>query len=115
MKKHPEIGKRIIEGISFLEGAIPIIFSHHEKFNGSGYPQGASGQEIPIEARIFSVVDAIDAMISDRPYRKAMPLSKAKEIIADGAGNHFDPEVVEALCRIPEDRLAEIKSGYMGD
>jgi len=110
MKRHPEIGKRMIEGIDFLRGSIPIVFYHHERFDGTGYTQGLKGDGIPIEARIFAVADALDAMISDRPYRKAMPLPQAKEIINNSAGKHFDPSVVEVFCGISDDDLIGIDS-----
>lgn len=109
MKRHPEIGKRMVEGIDFLKGAVPIVFSHHERFDGKGYPQGLAGQDIPVGARIFNIVDALDAMITDRPYRKAMLLSKAKELIVDEAGRQFDPSAVEAFNGISEDALNAIK------
>ena len=70
---HPEIGKQLIEKIPFLHGAVPIVYSHHEKWDGTGYPRGLRGEEIPLGARIFSVVDAFDAITFDRPYSKAIP------------------------------------------
>jgi response regulator RpfG family c-di-GMP phosphodiesterase len=109
MRRHPEIGKRLIENVPFLRGAIPIVFSHHEKWDGSGYPRGLRGEEIPIGARIFSVVDAFDAMTFDRPYSKAVPFEKAYAEIKRCSGTHFDPKVVQCFLRVPEKLLEEIR------
>ena len=95
MRRHPEIGRALIEKIPFLRGAVPIVWSHHEKWDGTGYPRGLKGAEIPLGARIFMVVDAFDAMTFDRPYSKAKPLDVAKAEIRRCAGAHFDPVVVE--------------------
>jgi response regulator RpfG family c-di-GMP phosphodiesterase len=109
MRTHPEIGKRLIERIPFLRGAVPIVWSHHEKWDGSGYPRGLEGGAIPLGARIFSVVDAFDAMTFDRPYSKAVPFEAAKAEIRRCAGSHFDPAVVESFFRVPEGLLEEIR------
>lgn len=109
MRRHPEIGKRLIEGVPFLRGAIPIVYCHHEKWDGSGYPRGLRGKEIPLGARIFSIVDAFDAMTFDRPYSKAIPFDAAYTEIKRCAGAHFDPTVVEAFLRVPESLLEEIR------
>jgi cyclic di-GMP phosphodiesterase len=109
MRTHPEIGKRLIEKIPFLRGALPIVYAHHEKWDGSGYPRGLRGKEIPMGARIFSVVDAFDAMTFDRPYSKAIPFDAATTELKRCAGAHFDPEVVEAFLRVPEALLEEIR------
>jgi len=109
MKTHPEIGKRLIEGIPFLRGAVPIIWSHHEKWDGSGYPRRLAGESIPLGARIFAVVDAFDAMTFDRPYSRAISFEAAKAEIKRCAGAHFDPAVVESFFRVPESLLEEIR------
>ena len=109
MRTHPDIGRRLIEKIPFLRGAIPIVYSHHEKWDGSGYPRGLRGEAIPVGARIFAVVDAFDAMTFDRPYSKAISFEAAKAEIKRCIGTHFDPAVVEAFFRVPEDLLAEIR------
>ena len=114
MKKHPEIGRRMIEGIEFLKGAVPIVYSHHERYDGSGYPQGLKGEEIPIEAKIFAAADALDAMLSDRPYRKGISFQKAKEIILSESGKQFDPKVVAALEKAPEEKLLGELDLYKG-
>jgi response regulator RpfG family c-di-GMP phosphodiesterase len=109
MRRHPEIGKRLIENIPFLQGALPIVYSHHEKWDGSGYPRGLRGKEIPLGARIFCVVDAFDAMTFDRPYSRAIPFDAAYTEIKRCAGTHFDPTVVEAFLRVPEGLLEDIR------
>jgi response regulator RpfG family c-di-GMP phosphodiesterase len=109
MRTHPEIGRRLIEKIPFLRGAVPIVYAHHEKWDGSGYPRGLRGEGIPVGARIFSVVDAFDAMTFDRPYSKAIPFDAAKSELKRCAGAHFDPAVVEAFLRVPESLLEEIR------
>ena len=106
MRRHPIIGRDIIEGIDFLSGSVPIVYSHHESYDGSGYPLGLGDQEIPIDARIFAVADALDAIISHRPYRKARSVAVAKQIIHDDMERQFDPEVVRALMSIPDKEIA---------
>ena len=109
MRRHPEIGRRLIERIPFLRGAVPIVYSHHEKWDGSGYPNALKGDDIPLGARIFAVVDAFDAMTFDRPYSKAVPFEAAKAEIKRCAGTHFDPAVVAAFLQVPESLLDEIR------
>jgi response regulator RpfG family c-di-GMP phosphodiesterase len=109
MRRHPEIGKRLIEGIPFLRGAVPIVYHHHERWDGSGYPAGLRGEEIPLGARIFAVIDAFDAMTYDRPYSRAIPFEAAKAEIRRCSGAHFDPSVVEAFLRVPEAVFEEIR------
>jgi response regulator RpfG family c-di-GMP phosphodiesterase len=109
MRRHPEIAKSLIERIPFLRGAVPVVYHHHERWDGSGYPLGLKGDEIPLGARIFAVVDAFDAMTSDRPYSKAIAFEPAKAEIRRCSGSHFDPEVVEAFFRVPDAVLGEIR------
>lgn len=97
MREHPIVGAHMIEGIPYLAPAIPIVMYHHERWDGSGYPEGLRGGEIPEEARLLAVADTFDAMTSDRPYRKALPISLAYETIISEAGNLFDPGMVEAF------------------
>lgn len=109
MREHINHGLRIIGGIDFLSGAAPVVGEHHEKYNGSGYPSGLRGDKIHINARIFAVADAFDAITSDRPYRRSASYADARtEIIANG-GEHFDPEVVRAFLAVPEAEWSEIR------
>ncbi len=94
MHQHPEIGARIVKGIPFLEDTIPIIRHHHERWNGSGYPHGLAGEDIPITARIFAVADVFDALTSIRPYRKISTNEEAFLYLSQNAGVLFDPQVV---------------------
>lgn len=97
MRKHPEIGRQILSGIEFLKPASEIVFSHEERFDGAGYPRGLREEQIPLGARIFAVMDALDAMAFDRPYRKGMPFEAVVAEIRRGAGAQFDPKVVEVF------------------
>jgi len=99
MKIHPSVGAEILERVSFPYPVVPIVRSHHEKWDGSGYPDGLSGEEIPIGARILSAVDCFDALASDRQYRRALPLNEAIAIVVSQAGSSFDPAVVAVLQR----------------
>jgi len=107
MHLHPDIGARIIEDIPFLQETLPIIRYHHERWDGSGYPVGLSGKDIPLQARIFAVADAFDALISDRPYRERIPVSEARAYIREQAGALFDPEIVSAFERMWEKNKLE--------
>ena len=100
IKKHPQIGVDIIRPIQFLHAIIPLIFYNHERWDGKGYPSGLKGEDIPIGARIIALADVFQALISDRPYRKAYSKSKAIKIIEEGSGTQFDPQVVTALLKI---------------
>lgn len=102
MRKHPELGVKIVEPIGFSSAATDIILSHHERWDGKGYPFGLEREEIPITARAFAVVDAFDAMTSDRPYRSAMPVDSALEVIERHSGTQFDPEVVQVLIDLTD-------------
>ena len=97
MKIHPVVGAEILTRAQFPYPVAPIVRSHHEKWDGSGYPDGLKGPEIPIGARILSAVDCLDALASDRQYRRALPLDKAMEMVAEQASRAFDPEVVRIL------------------
>ena len=99
MKIHPVVGAEILETVNFPYPVVPIVRAHHEKWNGSGYPYGLKGEEIPIGARILSAVDCLDSLASDRQYRRALPLDRAMEHVASLAGIEFDPRVVEVLQR----------------
>ncbi len=114
MKQHPEKGYRILENIRFLKMAREIVMAHQEKFDGTGYPKGSQGEEIPLGARIFSVVDTFDAMTSNRPYRGALSYEKARKELQQFSGTQFDPKVVEAFCNIAPERWAEEREKIHG-
>ena len=97
MKIHPIVGAEILERVNFPYPVVPIVRAHHEKFDGTGYPDGLKGEEIPIGARILSAVDCLDALASDRQYRKALPLEGAPAIVAAESGTSYDPRVVKVL------------------
>lgn len=100
MRKHPESAYELLYPISYLRPALDIPYSHHEKWDGTGYPCGLKAEHIPLAARIFSIVDVWDALCSDRPYRTAWPEEKAREHIREQTGKHFDPKVVEAFLEL---------------
>jgi len=112
MRTHCDIGYQVLERIPFLREASEIVLSHQEKFDGSGYPRNLKGDQIPLGARVFAVADTLDAMISDRPYRKALPLGEAKEEIRRHAGTQFDPRVVEIFDTIPDTVWVELRQNY---
>lgn len=97
IKKHPEIGARIVNEVAFLEDTVEVVLYHHERFDGTGYPEGLKGDEIPLPARIVTIADAIDAMMRDRPYRKAFSQSQIIDELIKGAGTQFDPEIVRLI------------------
>lgn len=97
MEQHPLYAFNLLNPIKYLQQALTIPYSHHEKWDGTGYPQKLKGEEIPIEARIFSVVDVWDALISDRPYRAAWSEEKVKQYLWDNRGTHFEPAIVDAF------------------
>ncbi len=109
MRKHPEIGFNILKGIPFLTVPADIVLSHQEHFDGSGYPRKLCGDRIPIGARIFMVADALDAITSDRPYRRSQTYEAARAEIERCAGSQFDREVVQALLSIPVPELATLR------
>ena len=112
IKAHPVVGERILKPLRFLTRESCAVRSHHERFDGSGYPDGLKGDEIPLVARIVTVADVFDAVTSNRPYRTALPVEAAREEIARGRGTHFDPQVADAFASIPVERLVEITRHY---
>lgn len=120
MRKHPEFGYELLKKIEFLEKSAEIVRTHHERYDGQGYPSGLAGEDIPLGSRIFSVVDALDAMTSQRTYRDAMPFEEALQKVAEASGTQFDPKVVEVFMQIPieewmsiKKRAASASSGYL--
>lgn len=108
MQLHPVLGQNILRNIPFLDGAVQIVLQHHERWDGTGYPYGVRGDEIDLGARIFSVIDAYDAMTSDRVYRKRIPYEDAIKELERCVGTQFDPLVVLAFKRIPYEELDAI-------
>jgi HD-GYP domain-containing protein (c-di-GMP phosphodiesterase class II) len=100
MKRHAFYGYEFLMHIRFLQQALVIPYCHHERWDGTGYPRGLKGEEIPLAARVFAVVDVWDALCSDRPYRKAWPEPDARAHIRALSGAHFDPKVVDVFLRL---------------
>jgi response regulator RpfG family c-di-GMP phosphodiesterase len=109
MRTHCEIGYNMLIRIPFLRDAAEIVLAHQEFYDGSGYPRGLQGDQIPLGARIFTVADSLDAMISDRPYRRALPISHARDEIKRCSGSQFDPNVVSVFLSIPESHWIELR------
>ncbi len=109
MREHCYHGYQMLKKIPFLAEACDIVYSHQEHFNGSGYPRGLKGGEIPLGARIFSVADTLDAIISDRPYRPARTLTEARTEIKAWTGRQFDPEVVEVFSKMPDEIFEDLR------
>jgi HD-GYP domain-containing protein (c-di-GMP phosphodiesterase class II) len=106
MRQHPRLAYNMLSPIAYLHPALDIPYCHHEKWDGSGYPRGLKGDEIPKAARIFAVVDVWDALNSNRPYQAAWTQSKALEYIVSLSGQQFDPRVIEAFLTLINKRLA---------
>jgi len=100
MRQHPIFAYELLRHIKFLEPALNIPYMHHEKWDGTGYPRGLKGEEIPLEARIFALADVWDALTSQRPYRKAMPCEEVIQYIHDQSGSHFDPNLAKRFIRM---------------
>ena len=109
MKRHPDLGWALLQRVDYLRPASSIVLQHQEKWDGTGYPGGLRGDEIVIGARIFHVVDTIDAITSDRPYRRARPFADARAEILRCTGTQFDPRIVEAFAAIPEEDWERIR------
>lgn len=102
IERHPQDAYKMLNRIGYLESALEIPYCHHEKWNGTGYPRGLKGSQIPLSARIFSVADVWDALTNDRPYRKAMPRADVLQLLRSERGQHFDPRVVDEFLRMME-------------
>lgn len=112
MRSHPAIGYRLLAAFPELSNEAAIVYSHHEEYAGSGYPQGLRGDDIPYAARLFSIVDTFDAITSDRPYRPAQSIEQAREEIVRMSGRQFDPKLVPKFLEIPIAGLEEIRKRY---
>ena len=107
MEQHPIYAKQMLSQISFLQSSIDVVYSHHERWDGNGYPDGLKGEQIPLAARIFAVVDQWDALRSDRPYRKAWPIEKALAYLRDNTGSLYDPSIVDVFLTLISDKARE--------
>ena len=99
MRQHPQLAYDMLEPIAYLRDALNIPHCHHEKWDGTGYPRGLLGTQIPLEARLFAIVDVWDAITTDRPYRRSWPRKKALEYIREQSGKYFDPQLVEMFLK----------------
>ena len=111
MQEHAYLGYQMLKKIPFLAEASEIVYSHQEKFDGTGYPRGLKGEQIPLGARIFSIADTLDAMTSDRPYRPRQSDQAAREEILRWSGRQFDPEVVKVFLEMPENIWEDLRKG----
>jgi ribonuclease P protein subunit RPR2 len=109
MRRHAAVGSDILRDVEFLGVAKDVVRSHHERWDGDGYPDGLAGEDIPAAARVFAVADTLDALTTDRPYRKGAALDRARAVIEESAGTQFDPAAVEAFARVPDERLERIR------
>jgi putative nucleotidyltransferase with HDIG domain len=109
MKEHSYHGYQMLKKIPFLTEACDIVYSHQEHYDGTGYPRGLKGAQIPIGARIFSVADTLDAIISDRPYRPARSLAEARKEIQAWSGRQFDPEVIQVFLKMPDEIFEDLR------
>ncbi len=114
VKEHPLLGYEMIEEFRFLHKASLVVLFHHESYDGRGYPYGLKREEIPLEARIFAIADTLDAITSDRPYRKGQSFKRAFDEIEKGRGTQFDPCIVDAFFSVPEEKWQQTKSDPEG-
>ena len=110
MREHCLRGYEMVRKIPFLREAAEIVYAHQETFNGSGYPRGLRDEEIPLGARVFAIADTLDAITSDRPYRKGRSFAEASLEIARCSGDQFDPKIVDVFLRIPESLWIDLRS-----
>jgi len=109
VRDHPALGYSLVQEFQFLEAASEIVLHHHEHYDGRGYPFGLSGQEIPLSARLFALADTLDAITSDRPYRKGRPFWEARREIERGRGTQFDPAIVDIFLALPQEQWLEVR------
>jgi putative nucleotidyltransferase with HDIG domain len=112
MRTHPFIGYQLLAELPTMREAAEIVYAHHERFDGHGYPRGLKGDEIPLGARLFSIVDTVDAITSDRAYRAAQGFDVASSELQKGSGTQFDPALVASFLQIPESDLLRIRAHY---
>ncbi len=112
MEQHPVVGWEILRDVDFLGEAKDVVRSHHERWDGKGYPDGLEGEAIPQAARVFAVADTLDALTTDRPYRPGRSLAEARQVIAQGSGSQFDPAIAAALDRVPDAALQQIREDH---
>jgi HD-GYP domain-containing protein (c-di-GMP phosphodiesterase class II) len=110
MREHPAIGVRILEGVPHMDVVRQVVYSHHERWDGTGYPEGLKAEGIPLAARVFATVDAFDAITTDRPYRRAATLDEALARLDEAAGTQFAPDAVDALHQVDPDQLDAIRA-----
>jgi cyclic di-GMP phosphodiesterase len=110
MREHPAIGLRILEGVPHMDVVRAVVYSHHERWDGAGYPEGLKGEQLPLAARVFAAVDAFDAITTDRPYRAASSLEEALHRLREASGTQFAPDAVEAIHLVDRGRLAAIQA-----
>ena len=108
VKNHTKIGSKILEPLEFNENILPIILYHHENYDGTGYPEGKKGENIPFNARILRIIDSFDAMITERPYSKSLDKEEALKEIREGSGNQYDPDLAEKFITFAENNI-EVK------
>jgi response regulator RpfG family c-di-GMP phosphodiesterase len=112
IRMHPRIGYELISAVPGTEAEAEIVFCHHERFSGNGYPRGLAGQNIPLNARIFAVADALDAICSDRAYRRGSTIALARLEIDRAAGSHFDPDLVESFRLVPDQAIIDVQAQF---
>jgi HD-GYP domain-containing protein (c-di-GMP phosphodiesterase class II) len=110
VRRHPIIGSEILRDVDFLGEGKLVVRHHHERWDGSGYPDGLTGDTIPLAARVFAVADALDALTTDRPYRPAISFAQAREVVLAGAGSQFDPDVVAAYQQISDATFERVRA-----
>lgn len=109
MRTHPRIGYQLLVELPAMQEAVQVVYSHHERYDGKGYPRRLRGEEIPVAARLFSIVDTVDAITCNRPYRKAQPFEKAYDELRKGRGAQFDPQAVDTFLALGREKLQEIR------
>ena len=112
MRRHPELGVRIVENVDFLRAAVPYVLFHHERYDGKGYPMGLGGQDIPIQGRLLAVADTFDAIVSDRPYRRGASFDRATQELIDHRGTQFDAELADLFVEALRDGRLDLSSLY---